>query len=151
MSDLGVNEHHMDQILSYMRFAKYQRAQRIKAVDGNFEDLKDSRLVEDAYTSDEIAEMLAGLQAVMRPPPACHVESTKADNQVLATDLVTTKHRLLEVQEQLEMAEKELERKFSKTAAYASMKKILAKKNEQVKDLRKALSKYETLDDLPVE
>lgn len=37
----------------------------------------------------------------------------------------------------------ELERKFSQTAAYANMKKILNKKNEQIKELRERLQHYE--------
>lgn len=37
----------------------------------------------------------------------------------------------------------ELERKFSQTAVYANMKKILNKKNEQIKELRKKLQHYE--------
>jgi leucine zipper transcription factor-like protein 1 len=37
----------------------------------------------------------------------------------------------------------ELERKFSQTAAYANMKKILNKKNEQIKELRGRLQSYE--------
>jgi leucine zipper transcription factor-like protein 1 len=37
----------------------------------------------------------------------------------------------------------ELERKFSQTAAYANMKKILNKKNEQIKELRRKLQHYE--------
>lgn len=40
----------------------------------------------------------------------------------------------------------ELERKFSQTAAYATMKKILTTKNEQIKDLRKKLQSYEPED-----
>ena len=35
----------------------------------------------------------------------------------------------------------ELERKFSQTVAYGNMKKILNKKNEQIKELRKKLVK----------
>jgi leucine zipper transcription factor-like protein 1 len=37
----------------------------------------------------------------------------------------------------------ELERKFSQTIAYANMKKILNKKNEQIKELRGRLQSYE--------
>jgi leucine zipper transcription factor-like protein 1 len=37
----------------------------------------------------------------------------------------------------------ELERKFSQTAVYANMKKILNKKNEQIKELRRKLQHYE--------
>jgi leucine zipper transcription factor-like protein 1 len=36
----------------------------------------------------------------------------------------------------------ELEHKFSQTAVYVNMKKILNKKNEQIKELRKKLQHY---------
>jgi leucine zipper transcription factor-like protein 1 len=37
----------------------------------------------------------------------------------------------------------ELEHKFSQTVVYINMKKILNKKNEQIKELRKKLQQYE--------
>ncbi|XP_012663467.1 leucine zipper transcription factor-like protein 1 [Otolemur garnettii] len=71
----------------------------------------------------------------------------KTENQKsLEENLATAKHDLLRVQEQLRMAEKELEKKFQQTAAYRNMKEILTKKNDQIKDLRKRLAKYEPED-----
>ncbi|XP_032189308.1 LOW QUALITY PROTEIN: leucine zipper transcription factor-like protein 1 [Mustela erminea] len=71
----------------------------------------------------------------------------KTENQKsLAENLATAKHDLLRVQEQLSMAEKELEKKFQQTAAYRNMKEILTKKNDQIKDLRRRLAKYEPED-----
>lgn len=64
----------------------------------------------------------------------------------LEENLATAKHDLLRVQEQLSMAEKELEKKFQQTAAFRNMKEILTKKNDQIKDLRKRLAKYEPED-----
>ncbi|EEB11783.1 conserved hypothetical protein [Pediculus humanus corporis] len=40
--------------------------------------------------------------------------------------------------------EKELEKKFSETKAYANMKQILMKKNEQIKELRRELLTYQS-------
>ena len=66
----------------------------------------------------------------------------KTENQnSLEENLAAAKHDLLRVQEQLSMAEKELEKKFQQTAAYRNMKEILTKKNDQIKDLRKRLAK----------
>ncbi|XP_075561759.1 leucine zipper transcription factor-like protein 1 isoform X1 [Pelecanus crispus] len=80
----------------------------------------------------------------------CQFEKTlndsTANQKFLEENLVTTKHDLLKVQDQLSTAEKELEKKFQQTAAYRNMKEILMKKNEQIKDLRKKLSKYEPED-----
>lgn len=73
--------------------------------------------------------------------------SDRTENQKsLEESLATAKHDLLRVQEQLSMAEKELEKKFQQTAAYRNMKEILTKKNDQIKDLRKRLAKYEPED-----
>ena len=41
------------------------------------------------------------------------------------------------------MAEKELERKFSETGAYRNLKKMLASKNDTIKQIRKKLDVYE--------
>ncbi|NXY89960.1 LZTL1 protein, partial [Alcedo cyanopectus] len=75
----------------------------------------------------------------------CQLEKTLNDatenQKFMEEDLVTTKHDLLKVQDQLSTAQKELEKKFQQTAAYRNMKEILTKKNEQIKDLRKKLSK----------
>ncbi|XP_054715913.1 leucine zipper transcription factor-like protein 1 [Uloborus diversus] len=66
--------------------------------------------------------------------------------QHLECDLVQTKERLLEVQSQLQLAEKELELKFSQTGAFKNMKQMLSSKNEQIKSLRQRLQKYEESD-----
>ncbi|ESO86837.1 hypothetical protein LOTGIDRAFT_128288, partial [Lottia gigantea] len=65
-SELGVNEHHQNQVVNYMRFARYQRGQRLRAVDACFEELQDSRLNDATFTRDEMVDMLDGLLAVVR-------------------------------------------------------------------------------------
>lgn len=297
MADLGLNDHHHQQALNFIRFNRYKRSQRLKGLDHCFQDLKDSRLYEDTYTNDEVVEMLDGLLTVcrsemesellnsghtsvllmrqmltqaekwhlkldadiselenrelleqiadfekqeltlggasksddLRPKarlaplnetggtallqmeierlkeelgtskqrsrkmeeqlsaclreknalqkqveelgakPVATVDTAAvadlenqmkqlrsefsdnlnekiSQNQVLESDLTASKHELLKVQEQLELAEKELERKFRETAAYRNMKDMLSKKNEQLKDFRKRIAKYETDD-----
>ena len=42
-SALGLNDHHQTNVINYMRFARYQRGQRLRAVDMCFQELKDSR------------------------------------------------------------------------------------------------------------
>uniref|UniRef100_A0A3Q3IUU2 Leucine zipper transcription factor-like protein 1 n=2 Tax=Monopterus albus TaxID=43700 RepID=A0A3Q3IUU2_MONAL len=66
-----------------------------------------------------------------------------ASKKDLQENLISAKHELLQVQEQLALAEKELEKKFQQTAAYRNMKDILTKKNEQIKEIRKRLQRYE--------
>jgi len=70
----------------------------------------------------------------------------------MESDLISTKHRYLEVQHQLELSEKELEKKFSQTGAYKNLKKMLSSKNETIKELRRKLNQYEpNADDLKEE
>lgn len=64
--DIGLNEHHQQIVVNYLRFARYGRGQRLRGIDASFEELKDSRLVEDTYTLDEVTDMLDGLCAVVR-------------------------------------------------------------------------------------
>lgn len=299
MAELGLNEHHQNEVINYMRFARSKRGLRLKTVDSCFQDLKESRLVEETFTADEVSEVLSGLQALihseveselintahtnvlllrqlfcqaekwylklqtdiselenrelleqvaefekaeftssnkkpsmdLKPKLAplneggmaellnkeilrlqeeneklksrlktIEIQATnvldekskleralqdlqldqenqkeflikakvlrdlentiailkselqktlndKTENQKsLEESLATAKHDLLRVQEQLSMAEKELEKKFQQTAAYRNMKEILTKKNDQIKDLRKRLAKYEPED-----
>ncbi|XP_037312445.2 leucine zipper transcription factor-like protein 1 isoform X3 [Pungitius pungitius] len=71
------------------------------------------------------------------------LSANSASQKGLQDNLVSAKHDLLRVQEQLSLAEKELDKKFQQTAAYRNMKEILTKKNEQIKDIRKRLQRYE--------
>ncbi|XP_071184951.1 leucine zipper transcription factor-like protein 1 isoform X3 [Salvelinus alpinus] len=290
MAEFGFNEHHQNEAINYMRFARSKRAIRLKTIDSCFEDLKDSRLVDETFTVDEVRDMLDGLQLVVRGEVETELintahtnvlllrqlfsqaekfylrlqtdiselenrelleqvaefertefknqnktnqeisrpklsplneggvsellnkeisrlqeekdklkgrlrtletqamgaldEKTKAERALkdlqkvqgeqkeitsledtmaalqedyqkslsvnaasqrdLQDNLVSAKHDLLRVQEQLALAEKELDRKFQQTSAYRNMKEILTKKNEQIKDIRKRLSKYES-------
>lgn len=41
--DIGLNEHHQQNVVNYLRFARYGQAQRLRSVDASFEELKDSR------------------------------------------------------------------------------------------------------------
>ncbi|KAG9283518.1 leucine zipper transcription factor-like protein 1 isoform X2 [Astyanax mexicanus] len=290
MADFGFNEHHQNEVINYMRFARSKRLLRLKTIDSCFQDLKDSRLVEETFTVDEVTDMLDGLQVVVRGEVEMELintahtnvlllrqlfsqaekfylrlqtdiselenrelleqvaefektdfksnskgnqESSKpklaplneggvsellnkeisrlqeendklrtrlrtlesqamsalderskaeralkdlqkiqgdqqelsnledtvaamqadfekslnanvASQKELQDNLVSAKHDLLRVQEQLSLAEKELEKKFQQTAAYRNMKEILSKKNDQIKDLRKRLQRYES-------
>ncbi|KAL5009653.1 hypothetical protein ScPMuIL_011958 [Solemya velum] len=304
MPELGVNEHHQAQVVNYMRFARYQRAQRLRAVDMCFEEMKQSRLDETTYTIDEVTEILDSLLMVVRGEVDSElintvhtnillmrqvfqqaekwhlklqadiselenrelleqiadfeekefagakrdkdlksvlsgmkliplnetggaallhtkIEELSAENAALKskydvldssakdsfkhkqtieddmrktrseleslrgrqvsnkhdvdglqrrmadlqseldmskkssadttsgmeTDLASTKHELLRIREMLEMAEKELEKKVSQTAPFKNLKQMIQKKNDQMRDLRKRLAKYETVDD----
>lgn len=84
---LGLNEHHQATTVNYMRFARYQRTQRLRCVDACFEDLKSSRLYEDTYTADEVTEMLDGLLTVVRGEVDDELLNTSHTNVLLLRQL----------------------------------------------------------------
>lgn len=61
----------------------------------------------------------------------------------LQEELTNCKHDILKLQHDLEEAEKDLAKKFNETTQYRNMKQMLTSKNEQIKDLRSRLRKYE--------
>ncbi|XP_022185815.1 leucine zipper transcription factor-like protein 1 isoform X2 [Nilaparvata lugens] len=64
-------------------------------------------------------------------------------SEQLSTELDSMRQQVLCVQSQLQLAEQELERKFNQTTAYSNMKKMIAKKNDLVKTMRRRLLEYE--------
>ncbi|XP_064470273.1 leucine zipper transcription factor-like protein 1 [Ornithodoros turicata] len=241
-SHLEISDEHQDVALSYLKFAKFQRSQRLKVVARCFDDLKESRLMEETYTADEVRDILNALCSVLTAEmeselinsahtnvlllqqlfkqaeqwhlklhvdvseledgnaieqvryfedsispskgetiqsfqtsksnkldplednqgpvgllkkystyniPQCStgnlLQSLRKSSETqkhLEKGLTLTKQKLLEVQAQLDLAEKELEKKFSQTTAYNNMKKMLVAKNDQIKELRNALAVY---------
>ena len=45
-SGFDLNEHHHHLLLNYLRFAKFQRGQCLKSIDGCFDNAKDTRYVQ---------------------------------------------------------------------------------------------------------
>ncbi|KAL2097241.1 hypothetical protein ACEWY4_006448 [Coilia grayii] len=108
--------------------------------------LKELQRVQSDQQSDRQSQEISELEntvAALREDFQKSLTATSASQKDLQDNLVAAKHDLLRVQEQLSLAEKELEKKFQQTAAYRNMKEILAKKNEQLKEIRKKLQKYE--------
>ncbi|ELV10042.1 FYVE and coiled-coil domain-containing protein 1 [Tupaia chinensis] len=90
-----------------------------------------------AQDLSDLEDTVAALKSEFQKTLNDKTESQKS----LEESLATAKHDLLRVQEQLSLAEKELEKKFQQTAAYRNMKEILTRKNDQIRDLRKRLAK----------
>ncbi|XP_051543656.1 leucine zipper transcription factor-like protein 1 isoform X3 [Myxocyprinus asiaticus] len=87
MADLGFNEHHQNEVINYMRFARSKRALRLKTIDSCFQDLKDSRLIEETYTVDEVSDMLDGLQVLVRGEVEMELINTAHTNVLLLRQL----------------------------------------------------------------
>ncbi|CAL1531553.1 unnamed protein product [Lymnaea stagnalis] len=123
MSELGINEHHQAQVINYIRFARYQRAQRLRAVDVCFEELKDSRLTDETFTVDEVTDMLDGLLAVVRSEVESELINTAHTNVLMTRQLclqaekwhlkLSTDISELENRELLEQIREFEEREFS--------------------------------------
>lgn len=88
-----------------------------------------------------LMDQVKGLQLELKTS-AERVTSNKGRGE-LPDDYVSTKHQLLAVQAELEQAQGELHKKFSETMQYNNMKKMISKKNDQLKELRTRLRKYE--------
>jgi leucine zipper transcription factor-like protein 1 len=105
-----------------------------------------SRHKSSRYTDDEVLVMENKMQQLMSEVEKSKQYSSSSQREI-ENEMISIKHRYLEIQEQLRMAEKELEKKFNHTNAYKNMKSMLDKKNEQIKDLRRRLNRYEPPDD----
>lgn len=106
---------------------------------GSMKDLGDRRTSVDADL-----EALNAQMSKIKSDLEQDLNRSQSTASQLESSLTDAKQKLLEVKEQLEMAEKELEKKFSQTGAYKNMKQMLNKKNDQLKQMRQRLSKYET-------
>ncbi|KAG8442669.1 hypothetical protein GDO86_011456, partial [Hymenochirus boettgeri] len=88
-AELGLNDHHQNEIISYIRFARSRRALRLKTVDSCFQDLKDSRLVEETFTAEEVTDMLQGLQTVVHSEIELELLNAAHTNVLLLRQLFT--------------------------------------------------------------
>ncbi|XP_060756048.1 leucine zipper transcription factor-like protein 1 isoform X2 [Neoarius graeffei] len=87
MADFGFNEQHQNEVINYMRFARSKRLLRLKTIDSCFQELKDSRLVEETFTVDEVTDMLDGLQVVVRGEVEMELINTAHTNVLLLRQL----------------------------------------------------------------
>ncbi|KAJ3610966.1 hypothetical protein NHX12_020982 [Muraenolepis orangiensis] len=99
-------------------------------------------LLSGALPDQDQDQDLESTVAALREDYERSLDVSAASQKDLQQNLVTAKHELLHVREQLAMAEKELDRKFQQTAAYRNMKEMLTNKNEQIKDIRKRLQSF---------
>ncbi|KXJ06774.1 leucine zipper transcription factor-like protein 1 [Exaiptasia diaphana] len=130
--DIGLNEHHQKNVVNYLRFARFNRSQRLRGIEGAFEDLKDSRLVEDTYTLDEITEMLTGLCAVVKGEVESELINTAHTNVLLLRQVFSQAEKWhlklqadiseLENRELIEEIAKFEEREFSPAAQTSQTK-----------------------------
>jgi leucine zipper transcription factor-like protein 1 len=92
---------------------------------------------------DDMRQKMAGLRSSLDKSAS----QGKTQAAAMENELTSAKHELLRVREMLEMAEMELEKKVSQTAPFQNLKQILQKRNDQLKDMRRRLSKYERVDE----
>ena len=96
--------------------------------------------VKGSNSEEELADLkktMEGLKTTMDMSEEANRNATAG----ISSDLTSTKHELLKVQEMLEMTENELEKKGCMTAPFKNLKQLLVRKNEQIKELRRSLAK----------
>eukprot|EP00048_Salpingoeca_helianthica_P017354 m.236836 g.236836 ORF g.236836 m.236836 type:complete len:247 (-) comp20788_c0_seq1:23-763(-) len=86
---MALSEEHTQAIVDYLRFARYKRAQRLRAVDAAFVELKESRLMEDTFTADEVAGMLEGLGALLHADVETELIDSAHSNVILLRQMFT--------------------------------------------------------------
>ncbi|XP_050432510.1 leucine zipper transcription factor-like protein 1 isoform X1 [Adelges cooleyi] len=118
-----------------------------KCLEDNYDKVDIERqalkqLVQDNHTNvntnlcKQSAEIEVQTLSISEDNTTHDYEECVKTKDLLEADLKST-------QSQLTLANMELERKFNDTAAYVNMKKIIQKKNEQVRELRDRLLVYE--------
>ncbi|XP_063230320.1 leucine zipper transcription factor-like protein 1 isoform X2 [Bacillus rossius redtenbacheri] len=85
--NFGLNEHHQSHIMNYLKFARQQRMQAIKAVEYSFTDVMESRLLEDTYTGDEVRELLTGLLRLVQGEVEAELMDAAHSNALLLKQL----------------------------------------------------------------
>ncbi|CAN2389203.1 negative regulation of protein localization to ciliary membrane [Pristimantis euphronides] len=118
---------------------KRSAEQALRGLQSQVQAQQNSRASQE---TSHLEDTVANLKLEFQKTLGDHTASQKN----LEENLTKTKHEFLRVNEQLAMAEKELEKKFQETGAYRNMKEILTRKNEQIKELRRKLAKYEPED-----
>ena len=83
MANLGINEHHNGLILNYMRFAKFQRAQCLKAIGNGFQDAKDTKLLDDTFTIEEVEDILKDVKYMVETEAETELLNTTHTNVLL--------------------------------------------------------------------
>lgn len=68
--DLGLKQHHQNEIISYIKFASYMRSQNLKQIKHSFKDIE-TRLFDDTFTKEEVQEILKDLEKLV----VCDIES----------------------------------------------------------------------------
>jgi len=87
--NLGLNNHHHQQAVNYIRFSRYKRVQSLKGVQQCFKDLEDSKLYDDTYTIDEVKEMLNELMKSVTNEMDMELLNSSHTSTLLLTQLLT--------------------------------------------------------------
>jgi len=86
---LGLNEHHHQQAVNFIRFSRYKRIQSLQGVKQCFQDVEDSGLYEDTYTVDEVREMLETLLKSVHNEMECELLNSSHTSALLLKQLLT--------------------------------------------------------------
>ena len=83
----NINEHHSSQLVSYVKFSKYQRGQCVKSVKAAVTDTKEVRLTDDTYTADEVEEIIEAVNEAVTSEVETELINTTHTNILLLKQL----------------------------------------------------------------
>ncbi|XP_059145411.1 leucine zipper transcription factor-like protein 1 isoform X2 [Physella acuta] len=152
--NMKIDELESENEMLLQRLAKFDKEftnnyERSKSLTSDLERLQSelrAKGTRPGATPEEVSEMSRQMAALQ-----LQIDQERQKGQVSAEhaeqEMAKTKHELLKIREMLELAEKELEKKVSQTNPFKNLKQMLQRKNDQLKDLRKRLGKYEEVED----
>jgi len=77
----GLNEFHLEQVDGILRFLRQKRQKQIKEVEMVFQDVKDDRLVEDNYNTEDVTSIIdhaSNMVTSSMETELCHLAYTQA-------------------------------------------------------------------------
>lgn len=84
-----VNEHHSAQLMSYVKFAKYQRGQCLKSVKLAVNDTKEIRVNDDTFTAEEVEEIIEAVHESVTSEVETELINSAHTNILLLKQLFT--------------------------------------------------------------
>lgn len=123
-----------DLVRDFLQFSRYQQNQ--KAI----KNVIKTNTAKDSPAAATLVDMKS--LEKLKQDLIQHQETAQSEMEKLRSDLAAREDKLRQVQSNLLLAEKELDKKFQATGAYANMKKLLVQKNSMIKNLRTKLAQF---------
>lgn len=87
--DLGLDDHHQQQAVNFIRFSRFKRIQSLKGIEQCFHDVEDSKMYDDTYTYEEVKEILDELLKVVTNEVDIELLNSSHTSALLLKQLLT--------------------------------------------------------------